>query len=352
MRYFLPVLLVIATAGLAQTPVPADSLFVSAVVNLKAAKFAQAEADFRRVTVMEPDRLRGHLGVAQVYLAQRKTDGALTYLRAESEKLPMSPDLRVAIGDTAVRGGQYDIALVEFQGVLAHLSMKSAIELDVPRGAAGGTLLTDPRADPLSESLRVLTVQDYTPKGAAGIYLRLAEVYRLRLDHTASVIAWQKTAELLPGKDWVLANLGLEQETAGQIQDAMKSYRATLELNPNNALILNNLAYLMADHGGDLYEALRFARRAGNLVPDSLEILDTQGWIALRQGFGDDAVGTFVRIIRKQPDRPEFRKHLALALAQTGPHSAGRDALIEALNRPPVAGDTQKILTLLNQVNK
>jgi tetratricopeptide (TPR) repeat protein len=352
MRLHAVFMVFLACPALAQKPLSADFTFATAIAKLKAVDFAEAEAGFRTVAGLEPDRLRGYLGVAQVYMAQKKADEAIGYLRAEAEKMPNRADLRVAIGDTEVRAGLYDQALSEFQGVLKRLDPVADAELNVPRGVPGSTLPGMSAADSLAQSVQVLTVQDTTSKGEASIHLRLAELFRYKQDHSAAVREWQRTAELLPRTGWILASLGMEQEAAAKPEDAIKTYRESLAAQGENAMVLNNLAFLLAEHGGDLYEALRMARHAGNLVPGSPDILDTQGWIALKQGNLDDALGTFLRIVLRQPGRPEFRKHLAMALTLRGVHSKEIDELVKALNAPPVAGDDQNILALIDKTEK
>src|SRR2546425_670988 len=125
---------------LGQKTAPADAVFVAALSNLKLMKFPEAEAGFRKLTELEPGGIRGYLGVAQVYMAQKKQAEALAWLRAESDRQPLRLDLHVVIGDTAFRAGQSDLALSEFQTVLGRLDPKTDSALEVPRGAPGATL--------------------------------------------------------------------------------------------------------------------------------------------------------------------------------------------------------------------
>lgn len=350
---FIPVFLVfLACSAPAQKPSAGDSIFSGAIVKLKTADFTEAEAGFRKLAELEPDRLRGYLGVAQVYMAQKKTDEALGYLQGEAAKSPDRLDFHLAMGDIAVRAGQYDLALSEFQSVLKRLDPVADAELNVPRGVPGAAVVQMSAADAVATSVQVLTVRDSTLKGEASIHLRLAELYRNKQDHAAAVQEWQKTSDLLPKTGWILGNLAMEQDAVSQPEAAIKSYRESLAVDGDNATALNNLAFLLAEHGGDLFEALRLARRAGNLMPGSPDILDTQGWIALKQGNLDDAVGTFLRIVLRQPGRPEFRRHLAMAMTQRGVHSPAIDELVKALNAPAVAGDEENILALLDKTAK
>lgn len=342
------------TSVLGQTPKanPADGDFVAGIAAMKASKFLDADAAFRRVLALEPNGLRGQLGVVQVYMAQKKFADAISFIQAEKATHPLRLDLDVMLGDTETRAGQFDDAVKVFQSVLSQMDSKTDSELAVPRGAPGATVLAGPDVDPASQSLGVLTIADQTPKGAPGLHLRLAEVYRAKGDHETSVMEWSKVAEELSQAPWVLANLAMAQETAGKKAEAVKTYRQVLTRMPGNVIVLNNLAFLLSETGGDLKEAQQYAHRAAALAPGSVDIVDTEGWIALKLGNVDDAVGTFVRLVQRYPANPDYRKHLAMALAQKGEHSPALDALMKALNAPKAAGDDAAIVELLRTASK
>src|SRR4051812_14992131 len=79
----------------ARQPTPADTLFQSAVTQLSQGKYQEAEASFRKVTEMEPANSRGILGVAEVWVAQKKDEDALRLLQAEAAKYPDRPGVHV-----------------------------------------------------------------------------------------------------------------------------------------------------------------------------------------------------------------------------------------------------------------
>jgi tetratricopeptide (TPR) repeat protein len=324
----------------------ADQLFQTGIAALKESKFAEADSAFRKVTELEPTGTRGWQGVAQVLLAQTKPEDAIALLQGAVKSGQDRSGFHVLAGDAAVRAGKFDLALAEFRLALVN----AGAELYVPRGAAGSTILAF-NPDPLAESLNVLTGRDATPKGPAGLHLRLAEAYRLRNDHIGSAEEWSKLSALVPNAAWVTTNLGVEYDAAGKREEAAKAYRDALAISPGNAVVLNNLAFLLAETpGGDLFEAQRFARRARLMAPGSPDIMDTEGWISLKQGYVDDATGTFLRILTTQPENPAYRNHLAAAIVKRGLHSSAIDALLKALNAPPIAGDEVNIRTLLRNL--
>lgn len=66
-------------------------------------------------------------------------------------------------------------------------------------------------------------------------------------------------------------------------------YHKALELNPNNAMVLNNLAYFMALDGKDLNQALVYSKRANEISEQNATYLDTQAWVNFLLGRPDEA---------------------------------------------------------------
>jgi tetratricopeptide (TPR) repeat protein len=92
--------------------------------------------------------------------------------------------------------------------------------------------------------------------------------------------------------------------------------------------------------------ALRGARGAAPAEP---ETLDTLGYVKLRQGAAEEAVGLFERALARQPEYATARYHLALALIEKGEPVAARQALEEALARPfPEQQEARKVLARID----
>jgi tetratricopeptide (TPR) repeat protein len=66
--------------------------------------------------------------------------------------------------------------------------------------------------------------------------------------------------------------------------EAEQLYRTALTLDDLNARAMNNLAYLLIQSGGDLQEAIKWARNATAREPDNPKLLDTLGVALHRTG--------------------------------------------------------------------
>lgn len=94
----------------------------------------------------------------------------------------------------------------------------------------------------------------------------------------------------------------------GNLKEAETSYRTVLAKVPDNPLLLNNLALVLADQGGDaLSEAEQLAIRATQLSPKDPNLLDTLALIHLRRKQLDQAMKTIEKAIDLDESSPSWR---------------------------------------------
>jgi len=129
--------------------------------------------------------------------------------------------------------------------------------------------------------------------------------------------------------DYMSASMTL---TLGDRSGAMEKFESILRLHPEQVGAANDLAFLLAEDSADLPRAQKYAERAVRLQP-SPETLDTLGFVKLRQGAAEEAVGLFERALARKPDYSTARYHMALALVEKGEPEAARKALQEALSQ-------------------
>jgi tetratricopeptide (TPR) repeat protein len=136
--------------------------------------------------------------------------------------------------------------------------------------------------------------------------------------------------------------------TLGDRPAAMEKFEAILREHPEQVGAANDLAFLLAEDAADLPRAQQYAERAVRLRP-SAETLDTLGFVKLRQGAAEEAVGLFERALARQPEYSTARYHLALALVEKGEPQAARKALEEALSKSfPEEQEARKVLAQID----
>jgi tetratricopeptide (TPR) repeat protein len=148
----------------------------------------------------------------------------------------------------------------------------------------------------------------------------------------------------------VLGTLGLVLNDAERWSEARQVYEVVLKLDPNNGVVLNNLAFLLTEHGGDLDDALTKAQRAKQLLPDTSEVSDTLGWIYLKKNLTDNAIDVFKGLVNKVPAQAIYRYHLGLAYSQKGDKTRALKELQDALKYNPTKGDRDRIQQLITRL--
>jgi putative PEP-CTERM system TPR-repeat lipoprotein len=113
---------------------------------------------------------------------------------------------------------------------------------------------------------------------------------------------------------------------------AITRYRAVLAINPDHAVALNNLAWLLGEKGDPA--AREYAEHAYRLAPLSPAVIDTLGWTLYRTG--EVARGTqLLRLAANlAPGESDIQLHFGTALAQQG-DKEGAQRVLERLSRLP-----------------
>ena len=102
-------------------------------------------------------------------------------------------------------------------------------------------------------------------------------------------------------------------ELMGMKKTAIEKHEKALDLSPNYAPSLNNLAYLYSEGYGPIEKAELMAKKAKDIAPKDGSITDTLGWVLYKSGNYDDALKYFIEATHYLPGEPTIRYHLGLA---------------------------------------
>ena len=296
-------------------PSAPDVDFSLGMVALKEGKFDQAEQIFRAAYAANPKDTRGLIGIVESLASESRYDQAIQFLQNENTKYPNRPDLQVALGNIAVRSGNFDLAVKAFEAALNDLDKNS--------------------------------------KTRGEVYFRLGATERKRGDFNGAIQALAKARDLMPENSVVIEELALALQDANRLPEARQTYEQAVKADPQNGYALNNLAFLMAEGGGgDLDQALTYAQRAKAVLPNMKEVSDTMGWIYLKKNMSDNAMDIFQALVTKAPDNSTFRYHLAMAYAQKGDKPRAVKELQQALRSTPAKDEENKIKDLINKLQQ
>ena len=98
------------------------------------------------------------------------------------------------------------------------------------------------------------------------------------------------------------------------------SYEAALEIDPNNATVLNNYAYYLSERDDKLEKAERMSKKSNLLVDNNSAFIDTYAWIMYKMKNYKEAL-EWMEQAMELPDaveRPELLTHYGDILYKLG----------------------------------
>jgi len=101
-------------------------------------------------------------------------------------------------------------------------------------------------------------------------------------------------------------------------EPAEQFFRQALELDPNSAMTMNYLGYMLADKGTRLTEALKLIRKAVELEPMNGAYLDSLGWAYFKLGQYELAEENLRQAAERDRTDPTVHEHLGDLYEKTG----------------------------------
>ena len=284
-------------------------------------QYAKASEEFDRVWKSNPPDSRGLVALQSVKLAQGNADDAIRTLQ---DLVKQNPNLL---------GYRYQLAGVE---------------------ATAGTqvLKTDPaRARQLFEQ----AAEDYknilkTSANSVEIWLRLGLLQRQLGQYDAALASFEQAGNADPHNADAFLNQAVLLDALGKRKEAADAYSKVLGINPENWMALNNLAFIDADTGTNLDQAMTFAERAKKEVPNSPDVSDTLGYVYYQKNLNSEALRIFRQVVQDNPQRSTFHFHLAMALRKDGDKQGARAEAEKALQTASQPDEQNKIRSFVSQI--
>lgn len=121
-----------------------------------------------------------------------------------------------------------------------------------------------------------------------------------------------------PHQPSLLIQCAVRANRVAHTELAIALLKKAAEAAGDDAVILNNAGYLLADWGLELDEALRLTKKADALEPNRDFIMDSVGWAYFRKGMLNEALPYLERAARQAPESAEIRYHLGMLYKQLG----------------------------------
>ena len=152
-------------------------------------------------------------------------------------------------------------------------------------------------------------------------YLTLAQAY-IRLRRWSDANAALDKAEVFSQKPddkvYLYFLRGTINDKENKKDEAEVWLRKVLEIDANNAQTLNYLAYMYAERGVKLQEALTMVKKAVELDPQNYAYLDTEGWVYFKSGEYVLAETLLQKAVERNGTDPTVHDHLGQAMEKQG----------------------------------
>ena len=334
----------VADQTLALEPDNASAIIIHSSILMALTRYDEAREELNRLIQEHPERQDAQLQLGLLNVAQSRFKEANEIFHKLYK--PGSPDTRPLEGLVRADNAQheYDRSIQLLQDELKHASPEQS---DPLRIALAAIAMYAGKYD--------LAVQEYQELAAAhpdvaDFHRRLGLLYNLKGDLLKSLGALQKEVELLPNDAVAHADYGYALQLADRKPDAIEHYRKSLALRPGDAIVSNNLAFLLADTESNLDEALRLAMQAQRQKAGDPGVADTVGWVYYKLGQNESALQIFRNLTMKYPESAPFHYHLAAVLIAKGEAAQAKEQLQKALTARPSKSEEEQIKALLQRI--
>jgi Flp pilus assembly protein TadD len=154
-------------------------------------------------------------------------------------------------------------------------------------------------------------------------------------DPAKAVAKWQQWTTDHPTDVQGLTMLGTMQESQGDRNGAMATYKKALAIQPEQPIAANNLAYLMVDTGQNLDVALSLAQVARRGMPSSPNTADTLAWIYYQKGNFASARDLLEDAVKTAPNSASIHYHLGMTYTKLSNNSEAMTHLKKAVALAP-----------------
>lgn len=281
----------------------------------------QALQTFRRLVTLQPKSPVALLRLSGAQIASGDRPGAVESLKQAAALRPDFLDTQIAMVGLELQSGN-------FQGAM---NIARRIQKQSPKSPIGYALEGDVfmAEKKFAQAIAPYEAVHNLAKSSASITkLHLASLLAGKAGEADGRLAqWLKEA---PDDLGVRLYAGESHMRRGQYREAIVHYELLVEMQPKNALYLNNLAwaYNQAKDG----RALETAERAYKLAPDAAPVVDTLGWFLVEQGNISRGIGLLEQAAKIGPMIPDIRYHLAQAWIKSGDKAKAKAELERALS--------------------
>ena len=328
-----------ARAAVSAFPNDAQLVETLGVLQMQVGETTQARETFARLVQLQPTLPAPLIRLSEAYVAAKDFNSAIETQRKAIALQSDHLQSYAALVATYMLAGRTDEAMAEAR----------KLQKDRPKEAVGFLLEAEilvAQRKPAEAAAAMKQVLARQPNAAlaARTHVLLAAAGKTA-EANAFAASWAKEHP----KDATFHNLvGQHRQGARDYDGAIASYRAALAIEPENVVVLNNVAWLYNERGRP--EAKEYAERAYRLAPLNANIVDTYGHVLIKQGDTKRGFELLRQATRLSPQDARLRIGLAKALIAAGDKAGARvelEVAAKADPRSPARAEAEKLLSEL-----
>jgi Flp pilus assembly protein TadD len=147
--------------------------------------------------------------------------------------------------------------------------------------------------------------------------------------------AWEQWQSAHPSDANALAILGTLEESRGDLGKAEEYYKKALQIQPQQPIAANNLAYRMLEKGENVDVALSLAQTARQIMPNSPSTADTLAWAYYHKGTYGFARDLLESAAKNTPNDAAIQYHLGMVYSKLSDKSNATIHLKKAVSLAP-----------------
>jgi len=304
--------------------------------------YAQAETIVKAVSERDPQSAEAHRQLGLLDLAHKNWPAARKELLQAWNLTPQSTSLLEGVLVTYVAENE-TIGAIHF---LQDEIRSHPRDAELYHELAQLYLVQNKRPDAIAALKTALSLSPASGDTA----LLLSEVYARGQETEQAAQIVSQLVQKDQGNPDLLLRAGMVFERAQQWDEARKAYERVVQLDRDNAIAKNNLAWLLAEHGGNIDVALNLAQDAKQQSVNNLQITDTIGWIYYKKGIYKTALDYLKECAAKDSKNATFQYQLGMVYWKLGEKEDARRLLLNALTLNPNLPESKSAQQVLIQL--
>lgn len=303
----------------------------------------KAESDFKQAIRIDPKNPGSYLELAQLKLSQKHIPEAVPLLEQALAYDPNSSHALALLASVDLYQKQPQKALARVQQQIAKVPQNGPMytqlaQLQMQTGDINGALASADKAMQLNPS----------DSGAVMMYTQAQLAHG---DPQKAIDSWQQWIKDHPSDARANAIVGTLEQARGDNDKATGFYKKALQIEPDQPIAANNLAYIMLESGQNVDMALSYAQSAHRSMPDSASTADTLAWAYYYKGTYESARDLLEDALKTAPEDPSIHYHLGMTYAKLSDKDDATTHLKKAAALAPnsqTAKDAEKALQQLS----